>query len=225
MICSASCGNWVATRWDRASAVCFIGPQRPSATIENDRSTQRATAADARRSVSTTSKSSTCRATGTPTPARRTARVRVRTTSRGCSSPYSHARDAPVTSPAAPASRRSCGRGRPPARSAKTARSAVLPSRRSAFGLSVRPSSPRCTQPCRRSSRSSSCSRCTSSAACRPSERDDRLDVDVVQRRSGVLLAELVDQARRGRRSPPGRPSPRRTRAAGCRASARPGPS
>ena len=58
MICRASCGNRVAIRCDSASAVCFIGPQRPSEIIEYDRSTQSATAADARRSVSTTSKSS-----------------------------------------------------------------------------------------------------------------------------------------------------------------------
>ena len=59
MICRASCGNRVATRCDSASAVCFIGPNGPPATMENDRSTHSATAADDRRSVSTTSKSST----------------------------------------------------------------------------------------------------------------------------------------------------------------------
>src|ERR671933_303567 len=51
MICSASCGNRVAIRCASASAVCFIGPQRPSAIIENERSTQRATDAEERRSV------------------------------------------------------------------------------------------------------------------------------------------------------------------------------
>ena len=40
MISSASWRNRVCTRCDSASAVCFIGPQRPSCTIENDRSTQ-----------------------------------------------------------------------------------------------------------------------------------------------------------------------------------------
>ena len=39
-------------RWLSASAVCFIGPQRPSCTIENERSTQSATAALIPRSVS-----------------------------------------------------------------------------------------------------------------------------------------------------------------------------
>ena len=38
-------------RWLSASAVCFIGPQRPSCTIEKERSTQSATAALIRRSV------------------------------------------------------------------------------------------------------------------------------------------------------------------------------
>ncbi len=40
MICRASCGNFVATRCDSASAVCFIGPQQSRSSIENDRSTQ-----------------------------------------------------------------------------------------------------------------------------------------------------------------------------------------
>ena len=57
--CNASCRNRVSIRWFSANAVCFIGPQRPSCTIENDRSTQSATAALVRRSVSITSKSPT----------------------------------------------------------------------------------------------------------------------------------------------------------------------
>ena len=54
MICNASCENRIEVSCESASAVCFIGPQRPSITIENDRSTHSATAAPDRRSVSTT---------------------------------------------------------------------------------------------------------------------------------------------------------------------------
>ena len=63
MICSASCRKRVCTRCESASAVCFIGPHRPSCIIENDMSTQSATAATERRSVSATSKSSTSSST------------------------------------------------------------------------------------------------------------------------------------------------------------------
>ena len=45
MICSASCRKRVCTRCESASAVCFIGPHRPSCIIENDMSTHSATAA------------------------------------------------------------------------------------------------------------------------------------------------------------------------------------
>src|SRR6266571_3900159 len=69
-------------------------------------STSRATAAELRRSVSATSKSSAASRTGDPPP-RCTALRTVRTTSIGCSSPKRHSRVAPVTSPAAPASRTS----------------------------------------------------------------------------------------------------------------------
>ena len=198
MICSASCGNRVATRCDSASAVCFIGPQRPSAIIENDRSTQSATAAEARRSVSTTSKSSTSSRTGSVPAAggrRRTALPTVRTTSSGCSSPNSQRRDAPVSSPAAPGVAQvvlappAAGRGRRRPCAARCRRAGAAPS----GSASARPA-PRVTQPCRRSSRSSSCSRRTSSAAAPAELPLDRLDVDVVQGGAGVLLAELVEQ-------------------------------
>ena len=74
-------------------------------------------------------------------------------------------------------------------RAARCRRAGAAPS-----GSASSPSAPRVTQPCRRSSRSSSRSRRTSSAA-RPAELPlHRLDVDVVQGRAGVLLAELVEQ-------------------------------
>ena len=59
MICKASDRNRVHTRWLSASAVRFIGSQRFSITIENEVSTNSATAAWVRVSVSETSTSST----------------------------------------------------------------------------------------------------------------------------------------------------------------------
>ena len=59
MICNASDRNRVLIRWLSASAVRFIGSQRFSITIENEVSTNNATAACARVSVSDTSTSST----------------------------------------------------------------------------------------------------------------------------------------------------------------------
>lgn len=59
MICKASERNRVHTRWCSASAVRFIGNQRFSITIENEVSTNNATAAWVRVSVSATSTSST----------------------------------------------------------------------------------------------------------------------------------------------------------------------
>ncbi len=126
MISIASCGYAVVTSACSASAVALAAPQVPRSAIEYDRSTSSATAADVRRSVSTTSKSSTASFTG-PGPARSTALRTVRTTSSGCSSPYSQPREEPVSSPAAPASRTSWV-PRPPESSAEnTRRSAVAP--------------------------------------------------------------------------------------------------
>ena len=96
MICSASCGNRVATRCDRASAVCFIGPQRPSATIEirqvdAERHRRRGPALGLGHLevLDLQARPATSRA---PPPARRrTALPTVRTTSSGCSSPNSPA--------------------------------------------------------------------------------------------------------------------------------------
>ena len=102
---------------------------------------------------------------------RRTAFPTVRTTSSGCSSPNCQLREAPVASPDAPASRRSCSPRPPSRRCSKTCRSAVWPSRRSAFGDSVRPPESRTSQPWRSSSRSSCWSRRTSWAAPAPSAR------------------------------------------------------
>ena len=59
MISIASCGYFVVTSECSASAVGFAAPQVPRSAIEYDRSTSSATAAAVRRSVSTTSKSST----------------------------------------------------------------------------------------------------------------------------------------------------------------------
>ena len=198
MICSASCGNFVATRCDSASAVCFIGPQRPSATIENDRSTHNATAAEARRSVSATSKSSTSTRPADrrrrPADAARRSRS-VRTTSSGCSSPNSQRRDAPGELAGRAGAR--AGRAARGGRLQMRRRRAAAPCRRAGAapsGSARGPRAPRSSQPCRRSSRSSSCSRRTSSAASRPSWRGHRLDVDVVEGGAGVLLTELVEQ-------------------------------
>ena len=135
MISMASCGNRVVTSACSASAVAFAAPQVPRRAIEYDRSTSSATVADVRRSVSTTSKSSTASLTG-PGPERRTALRTVRTTSSGCSSPYRHSREAPVGSPAAPASRTSWVPRPRDSSTAKTRRSAVAPSRRTARGVS-----------------------------------------------------------------------------------------
>ena len=212
MICSASCGNRVAIRCDSASAVCFIGPQRSSSTIETDRSTQSATAADARRSVSTTSKSSTVephRHAGTGPQHRpghradHVERLRVAVLPRPGRAGHL-AGGTGVAQVVLPAPARRSGRRRP-------VRSAVPPSRRSAFGLSVSPSAVRVTQPCRRSSRSSSCSRRTSSAAARPERARDRLDVDVVERGARDAPGRAGRAGRRGRRSPPARRPPRRS--------------
>ena len=87
MTWSASCRNRVSMRWLSASAVCFIGPQRPSCTIEKERSTHSATAALIRRSVSVTSKSPTSKATPVGvSPDRRNALDTVRAASIGSSS-------------------------------------------------------------------------------------------------------------------------------------------
>ena len=109
----ASWRNLVCTRCDSASAVCFIGPHRPSCHIETDRSTHSATAALVRRSVSTTSKSSTRRPSPPEdrTPPLRTAFATVRTASTGRSSPNSHGRVSPVGSSAAPVRRSSWSPG------------------------------------------------------------------------------------------------------------------
>ena len=87
--------------WCSASAVRFIGTQRPSIAIENDVSTSSATAAWVRASVSVTSTSRTSRRTpwrgSPPSPAvRTTALVMVRVTSHGSVSPNAHARLAPL---------------------------------------------------------------------------------------------------------------------------------
>jgi hypothetical protein len=74
----------------------FAVPQVPLTSIEYERSTSSATAALLRRSVSTTSTSSTRSRTGPPVvPSRSTALRTVRTTSIGWSSPNSHGRLAP----------------------------------------------------------------------------------------------------------------------------------
>ena len=61
--CSASPRNRLEISWCSASAVRFIGTQRPSIAIENDVSTSRATAAWVRASVSSTSTSRMSRRT------------------------------------------------------------------------------------------------------------------------------------------------------------------
>src|SRR4051794_5643379 len=95
MISIASCGYFVVTSECSASAVVFASPHVPRSSIEYDMSTSSATAALARRSVSTTSKSSAVSWSGLR-PVRSTALRTVRTTSRGCSSPNRHSRLAPV---------------------------------------------------------------------------------------------------------------------------------
>ena len=113
-----------------------MGSHRPSATIDHEVSTSRATVARLRCSVSTTSTSSTRMRRASPVPAERsTALVSVRGTSQGSESPNSHSRLAPVGSPAAPARRVS----RCPVRElmcSATSRSADSPSRRMALGES-----------------------------------------------------------------------------------------
>ncbi|CFE50581.1 Uncharacterised protein [Mycobacterium tuberculosis] len=107
MICKASERNRVHTRWCSASAVRFIGNQRFSITIENEVSTNNATAAWVRVSVSATSTSSTVIRMRSCTAAawRSTALVSVRATCHGSVSPNCQGRVAPVSSPAAPARR------------------------------------------------------------------------------------------------------------------------
>ena len=80
--------------WCSASAVRFIGTQRPSCTIEHDVSTHSATAARVRCSVSTTSTSSTSssRAAGRCRRCAATALATVRGTSHGSVSPNAHGR-------------------------------------------------------------------------------------------------------------------------------------
>ena len=74
MIVSASCGNWPLTSACSASAVAFAAPQVSRSTIEYDRSTSRQTAADVRRSVSATSKSSVASRMPLPLPSSHPAR-------------------------------------------------------------------------------------------------------------------------------------------------------
>ena len=230
MICSASCGNWVATRCDRASAVCFIGPQRPSANIEYDRSTQSATAADARRSVSATSKSSGSSRTGsvaTP-PDRPGAAPRCRS----CGPRPAAARrrtpsaaTTPVSSPAAPASRRSCSPRVVPVEvgedlgAARCRRAGAAPS-----GDSVSPSSS-AGHPALPAQLALQLPQPAHVVGRGPAELPlHRLDVDVVEGRAGVLLAELVEQVVEVGRSRRARRSRRRSRGPRRRASARRGP-
>ena len=229
MICSASCGNRVATRCDSASAVCFIGPQRPSAIIENDRSTQSATAADGPplglgdlEVLDVQRAPARCRRPAARR-RRRTALPTVRTTSSGCSSPNSQRRDAPVSSPAAPGVAQvvlpapAAGEVGEDLAQRGAARAGAAPS-----GDSVRPvaAAGHPALPAQLALQLAAAAR-TSSAA-RPAELAfDRLDVDVVQGRARVLLAELVEQVVELGRSPPARRSPRRSRAAARRGSAR----
>ena len=132
-----------------ASAVRFIGTQRPSIAIENDVSTSSATAAWVRASVSVHLDVADLEADAVPLASppsatvRSTALVTVRVTSHGSVSPNAHSRVAPERSPAAPACRRSRWPWRPDIRCA-TSRSSALPSWRIAFGVSRSwPSEPR----------------------------------------------------------------------------------
>ena len=126
-----------------ASAVALAAPQVSRSTIEYDRSTSRHTAADVRRSVSATSKSSVDSRMPAPRPgdpaaaaprwsrcARRRAAARRRTATAG--SRRSARRPGPRRA-------RRGRRGPPTRRSAKTRRSAVCPSRRTAFGGELEP--------------------------------------------------------------------------------------
>ena len=135
--------------WCSASAVRFIGTHRLAIAIENDVSTSSATAAWVRASVSLTSMSRTSRPhargwASPPSPAvRTTALVIVLVTFQGSVSPKVHSRLAPLSSPAAPAWRRSRCPWRPDIRLA-TSLSSALPSWRIAFGESLSwPSEPR----------------------------------------------------------------------------------
>ena len=101
------------TRWSSASAVCFIGSQRFSITIENEVSTSSATTAWVRALglghldvVDGDPDQRQLRATSLGVPAcRSTALVSVRVTFHGSVSPNCQGRVAPVSSPAAPARR------------------------------------------------------------------------------------------------------------------------
>ena len=204
-------------------------PQVPRSAIEYDRSTSRQTAADVRRSVSTTSKSST---PASPVARRRdrrrlglrrrsTALRTVRTTSSGCSSPNRHSRLAPVSSPAAPASRDvvvAAAAGVELAEHPAQRRRAEPAHRlggelelaaRAVAGSPAAPARARVAAAPRRSS-----------TACRPSARSHRLRVDVVERGARIVLAQRRTRARRARPAPRARRSRRRARAAGRRSSA-----
>ena len=103
--CRSSPRNRLRISVCSASAVRFIGTQRPSIAIENDVSTSSATAAWVRASVSCTSTSSMWRrGPAPPSWARRSTPFRiVRGMSHGSVSPNAHGRVAPERSPAAPA--------------------------------------------------------------------------------------------------------------------------
>ena len=103
MSCRSSPRNRLVTRVCSASAVRFIGTQRPSIAIENEVSTSSATHAWVRASVSWISTSSTWIVRDP----RVSAFVMVRLTSHGSVSPNTHGRVEPDGSPAAPERRRS----------------------------------------------------------------------------------------------------------------------
>ena len=170
---SASPRNRERIRVCSASAVRFIGTQRPSIAIENEVSTSSATAAWVRASVSCTSTSSiVIRGPVGSAARRRTPLSTVRGRSHGSVSPNCHSRVAPERSPAAPAARSSRWPCRPDIRWA-TSRSSALPSWRIAFGLRrYWPSEPRCRYPLSRSACSSRCNVRASTAACSPSWRE-----------------------------------------------------
>ncbi len=180
--------------WCSASAVRFIGTQRPSATIDHEVSTHSATAARVRCSVSTISTSVTSRRRSSP-PARRSwALSSVRGTLQASVSPNAHGRVAPVASPAAPERCVSRSPRRLPIRST-TSRSADSPSRRSAFGDSRSdPSGARSNRPACCSSRSRSASARASTRASSPSCCPERVQVDVLEPGSGIALRELLGQ-------------------------------
>ena len=137
----------MAISWCRASAVRFIGTQRPSCTIDHEVSTHSATAARERCSVSTISTSETSSVTVRPPveAVRSTALRTVRDTSHGSVSP--NATPPAGRLPAAPASAVS----RSPRRDRNwptISRSAVSPSRRNALGVNrSEPSAPARTGP------------------------------------------------------------------------------